>query len=139
MPSGGSVPEEDAEGEVDIEAERLKVRRQIVDLEETLCAAPAAEFSGTSFLLQDLMADAEHAVRITALQWLVGKRDADVDAFVTALTDSNDLVQRVAIQLILDQGVSQEAVEDVITAAEDEDNNAVRQMLNARLMRQSRE
>jgi hypothetical protein len=116
-------------GEVDLEAERFQSSLRIEDLEDALLAASAADSSEAPPLLQDLMAEPDNSVRITALQWFAAKGDSGVDALVTALADGDDLVQRVALQIILDHGISEEVVEEVKAAAEANNDRAVRQML----------
>ena len=89
------------------------------------------ESEGVSRLLQNLMADPESSVRITALHWLAGRQEVGIDALATALEDSNPLVQNVAMQIILDRGVDDRAVEEVMAAAQEGDEATVRQMLSA--------
>jgi hypothetical protein len=127
------VTEVAEDGEVDVEAERQKISTKIERLEETLHTASLAEASEAPPLLQDLMADPEPSVRITALQWFAGKGEAGVEALVSALIEKDDLVQRVALQMILDRGIDEQAIEEVRAAAEVEDQRTVHQMLRALL------
>ncbi|MBI4591747.1 MAG: HEAT repeat domain-containing protein [Candidatus Rokubacteria bacterium] len=121
--AGMKVPaaEPAADREVDI----------LAPLEAELSALSVAESPEGARLLQDLLSDPERSVRITALHWLAGRREALVDALATALRDSDALVQRVAIQIILDRGVDHRQVEDVMAAAEVDDEAIVRQTLSA--------
>lgn len=138
QPTGAlALPSEPAEEDkVDAEGERRKTSLKIRNLEETLRAASLAESSEAYPPLQDLMADPDHSVRITALQWLAGSGDLGVDALAIAFRDGDDLVQRVAKQIMLDRGVGEQAVEEVTAAAEMEDERTIRQMLGALLAQQ---
>jgi hypothetical protein len=127
------VAEAAEDGGVDVEAERQKISTKIEKLEETLRAAPVAEGSEAPTLLQDLLADPEPSVRITALQWFAGKGEAGIQALASALIEKDDLVRRVALQMVLDRGVGEQALEKVMAAAEVEDQRTVRQMLSALL------
>lgn len=118
-PPAASEPAGD--GEVDI----------LAPLEAGLSALSVAESPEGSRLLQDLLSDPERSVRITALSWLAGRREAIVDALARALRDSDALVQRVAIQIILDRGIDDRQVEEVMAAAEVDDEATVRQTLSA--------
>lgn len=122
--------------EVNVDVERLKTSMSMGDLEETLRTALGTDASETSSLIQDLMADPQPSVRITTLQWFAGQGETGVEALVTALLDNHDVVQRVAMQLLFEQGVSNEAVQEVMAAAAEENERAVRQMLSVLLIRQ---
>ena len=126
-----SASEPVGDDESDIEAEASKAALKLEALEEELRAVSVVESEGVSRLLQNLMADPESSVRITALHWLAGRQEVGIDALATALEDSNPLVQNVAMQIILDRGVDDRAVEEVMAAAQEGDEATVRQMLSA--------
>ena len=126
-----SASEPVGDDEIDIEAEASKAALKLEALDEELRAVSVVESEGVSRLLQNLMADPESSVRITALHWLAGRQEVGIDALATALEDSNPLVQNVAMQIILDRGVDDRAVEEVMAAAQEGDEATVRQMLSA--------
>ena len=128
-----SASEPVGDDEIDIEAEASKAALKLEALDEELRAVSVVESEGVSRLLQNLMADPESSVRITALHWLAGRQEVGIDALATALEDSNPLVQNVAMQIILDRGVDDRAVEEVMTAAQEGDEATVRQMLSTLL------
>ena len=130
-PAPLSASEPVGDDESDIEAEASKAALKLEALDEELRAVSVVESAGVSRLLQNLMADPESSVRITALHWLAGRREVGIDALATALEDSDPLVQNVAMQIILDRGVDDRAVEEVMAAAQEGDEATVRQMLSA--------
>jgi hypothetical protein len=117
-------------GEADVEAARLNHILRVEALEHTLRAASQADSAKASPLLQDLMADADHSVRITALQWSAGRGENGLDMLVRALGDGDNLTQRAGIQIMIDYGLSDEVIGEVMAAAEAEDERTVRQMLS---------
>jgi hypothetical protein len=127
-----AVPEPAGDDEVDsYQAELFKTAQKIETLEEDLRGAVVeVEFPGVSSALQGLLADPEPSVRITALHWLAGRPEAMIDAIGTALRDSDYLVQSVAVQIVLDHGVEDWAVEEVRDAAQVGDEATVRHMLS---------
>lgn len=131
--SAAAAAETSDDGEVDIETRMLKAALEIEALEENFRDRSAA--AASPGLLQDLLADSEPGVRITTLQWLARTPEVAVDALLTALMDSDALMQKVAIQLILEHGVDDRQVEKVMAAAEVEDEAALRRTLSALLTR----
>lgn len=99
-------------------------------LDRLLAKASRIQTAETSGLLLDLMSSPEVAVRITALQWLVGRSDVAVPALAMGLQDKHELVRAVAAQLLLDRDVSEETLQSLRDAAE-EDPVTLEQMLRA--------
>lgn len=124
-----STPPEDSA--IDLEAARHQTSLKINALEERLRAVSMAPTSEASDLSQELMADPDQAVRITALQWLARQEDSGDKALAIALHDGDDLVQRAALQIIFEQGASEEAIEAVRAAAEAKNDRAVQQILSS--------
>jgi hypothetical protein len=77
----------------------------------------------------EILADPEPEVRITGLQWSVGKGEAFVDALAHALVDEDGRVQSAARELLLQQGIDENAVTTVTDVAWSGDLLAVRDLL----------
>lgn len=123
------------EGEIDFQAEMLKTAREIETFEQTLRDVAIVEPQEGSHLLQSFLANPDPSVRITALQWLVGKQGVDIDALALAVEDNDYTVQSVAAQMLLDYGVGDQDVQEIMAAAEEGDAVTVRQKLGVLLAR----
>lgn len=128
----GPVASEPAEeGETGIQEELIKTAQKIEALEEELSAASMVESRTMSLSMQNLLADPEPSVRMTAFHWLAERQDTVIDAHATALMDGDFVVQSVAMQSILDHGVDDRTIEGLRAAADVNDEVTVRQMLSA--------
>lgn len=107
--------------------------KKLAALQPELQAILASEPRQASRRLQDLLADDEASVRITALQGLAGSRDELIDALVGASRDSDSLVQGVVMQILLDREVGHEDIAAVMAAGQAQDPQRARLMLNALL------
>jgi hypothetical protein len=116
------------DGETNTEADHFKTALRVQDLDEKLSALSAVESAGVSAYLQSLLEDPENAVRLTALQWLAGRRDVVAEALATALRDSDDVVHRAALEVLLSRGGSDQEIEAMRMAAE-EDEATLRERL----------
>jgi hypothetical protein len=123
-------PEEDPEVEA-YQTEMLKVAQEIEAIDRELRDVSEVRSPGVSRLLQNLMADQEPGVRITALHWLADRQGSEIAALTTALQDIDYSVQTVAVELLLDRGVSEKVVEELREAAETKDEAAIRQLLSS--------
>jgi hypothetical protein len=103
-------------------------------LEEKLHAASGAASPEGIRLLQDLLAEPDQSVRIMALQWLARDHVTVVEAVVSALEGGDDLVQRVALEILLERGVDESRLAEVVVAAGAGGVLAVRRMLTALLL-----
>ena len=77
----------------------------------------------------DRLNDPEPSVRLTALHWLVTRPEARLPALASALKDSDAGVRTAAAQMIADHDVSEEAVREVMAAAETAEAERVVQLL----------
>ena len=102
---------------------------EIEALDKVLSKATQIKTAGTSRLLLELMGAPELAVRITALNWLVGRPDLITKALSGALRDKDPLLRSVAAQMLLERGVNEEALKRIQTAAET-DAATLEQMLH---------
>lgn len=107
--------------------------KKLAALQPELQAILASEPRQASRRLQDLLADDEASVRITALQGLAGSRDELIEALVGASRDSDSLVQGVVMQILLDREVGHEDIAAVMAAGQAQDPQRARLMLNALL------
>jgi hypothetical protein len=99
-------------------------------VEEEVLALPGGAESLNVYRFLDRLHDPEPSVRLTALQWLVTRAEARLTALASALKDSDAGVQAAAAQMIADHDVSEEAVRQVMTAAETADPASVVQLLH---------
>jgi hypothetical protein len=90
-------------------------------VEEEIQALPGGGESLNVYRFMDRLNDPEPSVRVTALQWLVTRAEAQLTALASALKDSDAGVRAAAAQMILDREVSEEAVQQVMAAAETAD------------------
>jgi hypothetical protein len=118
---------------VETEPEHVKTALQVQELDQQLADLSATQTSGISALMTSFLHDPENAVRLTALQWLVGRQDTVVDALTTALRDSDDVVQRAAFEILLTRGGTEQDIEAVRTAAVQEDEAILRDKINTLL------
>lgn len=82
------------------------------------------------FRFLDRLRDPEPSVRVTALQWLVTRPEARLPALASALKDSDAGVQAAAAQMIADNDVSEDAVQQLMVAAETADEATVVRLLH---------
>jgi hypothetical protein len=125
--AGASTPAHDSA--VDVEAETITTAQIIEAFEADLRATAGGAFAETPGFLQTLLTDPEPSVRITALHWVVDRGEAGLDALALAWKDPDPLVQSVAMQMLLEREVDDQAVEIVRRAAEVADAVTIRQML----------
>jgi hypothetical protein len=97
---------------------RRSLVEEIEALDKVLSKASQVKTGETSRLLMGLMGAAEPAVRMTALNWLVSRSDVMMEALSMGLRDKDYLVRTVAAQLLLDRGVSDEALHRIQEVAE---------------------
>jgi len=130
LASSAFEPEEDSEVEA-YQAEMLKVAQGIEAIDKELREVSELNSPEVSSLLKNLMADQEPGIRITALHWLADRQGSEIAALTTALKDPDHSVQTAAVEILLDRGVDEQAVEKVRETAEMEDEAALRRMLGS--------
>jgi len=130
---GDGVPAEAPEAD-HIQSILDRPRLGVDALEEEIREAPGGIESTNVMRLFDRLRDPEPSVRLTALQWLVGRPEARVDALAATLHDPDPTVRMVAAELILGFGMGEDAtVDDLVVTVEKTDPEGLRQLLTRML------
>jgi len=122
-----SFPVESATGEDSVEIRGL-ARMNALEAE---LASGALEPTSR---LQELQSEKDSDVRIAALHRLAARPEAAVDALASALVGSDLVEQGVAENILLNHPIDEQAVRQVMEAARNGDEGAVRLMVSALLM-----
>ncbi len=82
---------------------------------------------------EELLAETDSGVRLTALQHLAARPESAIDALAAALVGHDLIVRSAAQNMLLNREVDEQAVEDVLAVAREGDEAKVRLMLGALL------
>jgi hypothetical protein len=107
----------------------LDAAERVDALERFLRSVSKREAIGVIAFLHRLMRDSDEGIRITAMNWLVGRYNFGVEAIEKGLMDRSDLVRLAALERLLDCGLDSKSYDEVKEAAKRKDLDSIRVIL----------
>jgi hypothetical protein len=101
-----------------LSADEGDIAKQVEALDHLLAKMSRNRSRETSDLMLKALDSPEPSMRITALQWLVGREDVAAEAIARGILDRNLLVREISENFLVVRGASDEAIEKVRAARE---------------------
>jgi hypothetical protein len=116
--SSKEASQDEAESTGDSTADAPDAASEVEALDQLLAKLSRDRSRAASDLMMKALDSSEAGMRLTALQWLVGRDDVAAEALTRALRDRNALIRDAAENLLLVRGASDDAIGKVRAARE---------------------